>query len=193
MRFLRLDFLSLSLYSAAACGLQGAGAHDASQRVLDYEPGRVYDAGLFTPLEDLNVLSETQFTALKHPLFPDHGVRIKKTKFCDGTVDSFTGYIDVGARHLFFYFFESRSDPAKDDVIMWTNGGPGGSSALGLFMEQGPCRVVDSNTTKFHTESWNSNANMFFIDQPVGVGWSYADYGEHVVRAPPFIFAKYTA
>ena len=50
---------------------------------------------------------------------------------------SYTGYIDVEARHLFFYFFESRSDPDKDDVIFWTNGGPGGSSAIGLFMELG--------------------------------------------------------
>jgi carboxypeptidase C (cathepsin A) len=31
--------------------------------------------------------------------------------------------VDIDARHLFFYFFESRSDPDKDDVIFWTNGG----------------------------------------------------------------------
>lgn len=36
---------------------------------------------------------------------------------------SYTGYIDIEARHLFFYFFESRNDPAKDDLIFWTNGG----------------------------------------------------------------------
>lgn len=36
---------------------------------------------------------------------------------------SYTGYIDIEARHLFFYFFESRNDPDKDDVIFWTNGG----------------------------------------------------------------------
>ena len=50
---------------------------------------------------------------------------------------AYTGYIDVEARHLFFYFFESRRDPDKDDVIFWTNGGPGGSSMLGLFDELG--------------------------------------------------------
>jgi carboxypeptidase C (cathepsin A) len=49
----------------------------------------------------------------------------------------YTGYIDIGARHLFFYFFESRNDPDTDDVIFWTNGGPGGSSAVGLFFELG--------------------------------------------------------
>lgn len=36
---------------------------------------------------------------------------------------AYTGYIDIQARHLFFYFFESRNDPDKDDVIFWTNGG----------------------------------------------------------------------
>jgi hypothetical protein len=56
---------------------------------------------------------------------------------------AYTGYLDVdsGAKHLFFYFFESRRDPDKgkradfvlrsqfltrcivDDVMMWINGG----------------------------------------------------------------------
>lgn len=58
--------------------------------------------------------------------------------------------------------------------------GPGCSSSLGLFMELGPCRVLDANGTKFHPESWNSNANIFFVDQPIGVGFSYAEYGETV-------------
>ncbi|KAL1732956.1 Alpha/Beta hydrolase protein [Schizophyllum commune] len=151
----------------------------ASAQVLyQQEP---YDAGLFTPFESLSALSEHEFTSLSHPFFPNHGVRVKKTKFCDGTVNSYTGYLDISeTRHLFFYFFESRNDPAKDDVIFWTNGGPGCSSSIGLFMELGPCRVLDESGAKYHPESWNSNANLFFIDQPVGVGYSYADYGEHV-------------
>ncbi|PFH46823.1 hypothetical protein AMATHDRAFT_7364 [Amanita thiersii Skay4041] len=153
-----------------------------------------YDAGLFTPLEDLAVLSTDSYAHMTHPAFPRHGVRMKKSKFCDGTVNSYTGYIDIEARHLFFYFFESRSDPDKDDVIFWTNGGPGCSSSMGLFMELGTefradpmpldvdwdLRVLDENGPKFHPESWNSNANIFFIDQPIGVGFSYAEHGESV-------------
>ncbi len=54
---------------------------------------------------------------------------------------AYTGYIDIEARHLFFYFFESRRDPDTDDVVFWTNGGPGGSSSLGLFMELGWLRA----------------------------------------------------
>jgi cathepsin A (carboxypeptidase C) len=118
-------------------------------------------------------------------------------------LSAYTGYIDIEARHLFFYFFESRNDPAKDDVIFWTNGGelyceqscvavhatclsgPGCSSSLGVYVELGPCRVVNDTSTVFHPESWNSNANIFFVDQPIGVGFSYADYGETVVGRTP--------
>ncbi|KAK7047203.1 hypothetical protein VNI00_006869 [Paramarasmius palmivorus] len=134
----------------------------------------------FTPVESLLALSEVQYTTLRHPSFPKYSARIKKTKFCDSTVNGYTGYIDIEARHLFFYFFESRSSPAKDDVIFWTNGGPGASSSMGLFMELGPCRILSEEGPKFHPESWNSNANIFFVDQPIGVGFSYAEYGETV-------------
>ncbi|KZT39125.1 serine carboxypeptidase [Sistotremastrum suecicum HHB10207 ss-3] len=136
----------------------------------------------FTTLE-LSSLSQEEFTVLAHPQFPSYSVRIRQTAsdFCDPSVKSYTGYIDTSAaRHLFFYFFESRHDPEHDDVIFWTNGGPGGSSALGLFMELGPCRVVDGNTTKVNPYSWNEKANIFFIDQPIGVGFSYAEFGESV-------------
>ena len=45
-----------------------------------------YDAGLFSPMEDLSLLSTQEFTTLGHPLFPNYNVRIKKSDFCDGSV-----------------------------------------------------------------------------------------------------------
>ncbi|GJE98981.1 peptidase S10, serine carboxypeptidase [Phanerochaete sordida] len=134
------------------------------------------------PLEELSLLSSVDYTHLSHGAFPDYAVRIKKSTFCDGTAAAYTGYIDIAARHLFFYFFESRRDPAADDVVFWTNGGPGGSSAIGLFMELGPCRVTGprAGDTAFNPHAWNAVANVFFVDQPVGVGFSYAEHGEHV-------------
>ena len=47
---------------------------------------QAYDHGLFSPVEDLSILSETEFTTLSHPLFPRHSVRVKKSSFCDETV-----------------------------------------------------------------------------------------------------------
>jgi carboxypeptidase C (cathepsin A) len=46
----------------------------------------------------------------------------------------------------------------------------------------GPCRVTNATDgPAFFKESWNNNANIFFVDQPVGVGFSYAEYGQSVV------------
>ena len=47
---------------------------------------KTYDEGLFSPVEDLGLLSTTDYTSLRHPLFPAYNVRIKKSDFCDGTV-----------------------------------------------------------------------------------------------------------
>ncbi|KAJ6500701.1 serine carboxypeptidase [Mycena sanguinolenta] len=117
----------------------------------------------------------------EHPAFPSHSVRIRPVKgFCDPTVNSYAGYIDVDARHLFFYYFESRNEPAHDDVVLWLNGGPGASASIGLFLELGPCKIISDTETEYNEYSWNSNSNMLFIDQPVGVGFSYAEYGETV-------------
>lgn len=68
------------------------------------------------------------------------------------------------------------------DHILMQYVGPGCSSSLGLFMELGPCRVTSENSTAPNHDSWNTNANVFFVDQPIGVGFSYAEYGEVVVR-----------
>ncbi|KZO96589.1 serine carboxypeptidase [Calocera viscosa TUFC12733] len=136
------------------------------------------------PEQSLAALSTQEYTTLTHDNFRGYSVRIRQTEgWCDPGVRSWTGYLDVdgGAKHLFFYFFESRHKPAEDPLLMWINGGPGCSSALGLFMELGPCRVNDiGNDTVPHAEGWNERANVFFLDQPVGVGFSYADYGEVV-------------
>jgi hypothetical protein len=66
------------------------------------------DEGLFTPsVESLNALGSEKFVSLSHPAYPQYNVRIKKSDFCDGGVRSYTGYIDIEAKHLFFYFVRS--------------------------------------------------------------------------------------
>lgn len=71
-------------------------------------------------------------------------------------------------------FFESRNDPKNDPVVLWLNGGPGCSSLTGLFMELGPSSIDQKLNVKFNPSSWNTNASVIFLDQPVNTGYSYS-------------------
>ncbi|KAL4953090.1 Alpha/Beta hydrolase protein [Aspergillus filifer] len=104
-----------------------------------------------------------------------------KDGVCETTpgVNSYSGYVDLSPQsHTFFWFFESRHDPANAPITLWLNGGPGSDSLIGLFEELGPCGVNENLTTYVNPYSWNEVSNMLFISQPLGVGFSYADTEE---------------
>lgn len=82
-------------------------------------------------------------------------------------------------RKIFYWYFESTRDPANDPVVLWTNGGPGCSGFLGLFTEQGPFKPQADGTLTMNEYSWNGVANMLFVEQPAGVGFSYAEDGDY--------------
>ncbi|KAK7706048.1 hypothetical protein SLS57_009829 [Botryosphaeria dothidea] len=91
-------------------------------------------------------------------------------------VKQYSGYLDDDEddKHLFYWFFESRNDPENDPVVLWLNGGPGCSSLTGLFMELGPSSIDKDIKVKYNPYSWNANASVIFLDQPVNVGYSYS-------------------
>lgn len=88
----------------------------------------------------------------------------------------FSGYLSIGnTKYIHYWFVQSENDPANDPLVFWTNGGPGCSGLLGFMTEQGPFRPTKDGNLITNQYAWNKIANMVFIEQPAGVGFSYAD------------------
>ncbi|CAE6418101.1 unnamed protein product [Rhizoctonia solani] len=119
------------------------------------------------------------YERFRHASFPGYQIRVKKPQLCDPNVKQYSGYLDIDDdKHLFFWFFESRANPAKAPLVLWLNGGPGCSSSTGLLFELGPCNIAnDGQDTTYNKYSWNTHANMLFLDQPINVGYSYSKNG----------------
>jgi carboxypeptidase C (cathepsin A) len=61
---------------------------------------------------------------------------------------------------------------------------------IGLFQENGPCHFVNGESTpSLNPYSFNEYANMLYIDQPIGVGFSYgSDSVTSTVTAAPYVW-----
>lgn len=116
---------------------------------------------------------------------------------------SFHGLIPiprVANSDIFYWWFPSRNDRAKDPLILWLTGGPGCSAELALFVENGPYKLSkDAKTILKNEYSWNTNANLLYVDQPLGVGYSERkkvkeevglDTSENQVREDMFYFLQ---
>ncbi|XP_042052440.1 serine carboxypeptidase-like 26 [Salvia splendens] len=95
-------------------------------------------------------------------------------------ISQFSGYITVNEAHgraLFYWFFEAQSLPDKRPLLLWFNGGPGCSSiGYGAAVELGPLRVAKKGSIlEFNENSWNKEANVIFVESPIGVGFSYTN------------------
>ncbi|MBN3325133.1 PPGB protein, partial [Atractosteus spatula] len=96
----------------------------------------------------------------------------------------YSGYLNVsGSKHLHYWFLESQKDPAGSPVVLWLNGGPGCSSLDGLLTEHGPFLIQDDGASlKYNPYSWNTIANMLYLESPAGVGFSYSDDKDYVTN-----------
>ncbi|KAI4302316.1 hypothetical protein MLD38_038077 [Melastoma candidum] len=135
------------------------------------------------PREDLNVIGGKDAG-----LGAGDGKRIVEKKFVFPTlvgVDSDgvsvedlghrAGYYKLRNSHdarMFYFFFESRGN--KDDpVVIWLTGGPGCSSELAMFYENGPFLIADNMSLVWNEYGWDKVSNLIYVDQPVGTGFSY--------------------
>jgi cathepsin A (carboxypeptidase C) len=88
----------------------------------------------------------------------------------------YTGFLPIENKgDLFYWWFESRNEPTTDPLVLWLTGGPGCSSELALFVENGPLKInQDTLALTSNPYSWNNQANLLYVDQPLGTGFSNA-------------------
>jgi len=95
---------------------------------------------------------------------------------CGNDSEQFSGLLPAGggARYFFWLAHSRSAAPREDPLAIWLTGGPGCSSSLALLSENGPCRVAGSHTnrTERNAWSWTEAANVAWVDQPAGVGFS---------------------
>lgn len=89
---------------------------------------------------------------------------VQDSGICETTpgVHTYSGYLSVGTNmSMWFWFFEARNNASTAPLALWLNGGPGCSSMIGLFQENGPCSFPVNGSTDEPTlnpYSWNNYA-----------------------------------
>ncbi|KAB8262242.1 Alpha/Beta hydrolase protein [Aspergillus pseudonomiae] len=98
---------------------------------------------------------------------------VKNSGICETTpgVNIYSGYLSIGEGiNMWFWFFEVRNNPETTLLAAWFNGG-----MIGLLQENGPCKFYNgSHELELDPYSCNEYANMLYIDQPIGFGFSYS-------------------
>ncbi|XP_039146508.1 serine carboxypeptidase-like 26 isoform X2 [Dioscorea cayenensis subsp. rotundata] len=102
-------------------------------------------------------------------------------------ISQFSGYITVNkenGRALFYWFFEAQTLPSKRPLLLWLNGGPGCSSVgYGAAVELGPLKVKRNGTgLEYNKYAWNKEANLLFLESPIGVGFSYTNTSSDLAK-----------
>jgi carboxypeptidase C (cathepsin A) len=93
-----------------------------------------------------------------------------------------------GSAFVHYWLVENAAKDPNAPTLVWQQGGPGGSSLIGLFTEVGPITLNDhsfaasagySNESAIPTVfdnpfSWHTSpANMLFVEHPAPTGFSY--------------------
>lgn len=139
------------------------------------------------------VRETTNYITFEHAATGSKLEYVNNSGICETTpgVNQYSGYLSVGQNmNMFFWFFEARNNPSTAPLVTWFNGGPGCSSMIGLFQENGPCHFENgASEPSLNPNSWNNYANMLYIDQPIGVGFSYGtDDVTSTETAAPYVW-----
>jgi len=99
------------------------------------------------------------------------------------------GFVEVRPQAQMFWWLYDSPNKNKP-LVMWLQGGPGGSSTgFGNFVEVGPWNL----DLKPNEASWLNETNLWFVDNPVGTGYSYVESSSAYARDVETIAADLVA
>ncbi|KAH6647100.1 Alpha/Beta hydrolase protein [Truncatella angustata] len=173
-------FKSLTAWLLAASARLVLAAPSAS---LDFKIDKRY----------VEVRDDVTYNVFEHAATGTKMSFVNNSGICETTpgVNQYSGYLSVGTNmNMWFWFFEARNNASTAPLATWFNGGPGCSSMIGLFQENGPCQFYNgASTPSLNPYSFNEYANMIYVDQPIGTGFSYGtDTVTSTVTAAPFVW-----
>ena len=95
----------------------------------------------------------------------------------------YSGLIETDATtnsNMFYWFFLSPKPDYATKLVLWFTGGPGDGGQESIFDENGPLKFRRKSDGTFEVISDIKNsfvdiANVIYVDQPLGVGYSYTD------------------
>jgi vitellogenic carboxypeptidase-like protein len=96
-------------------------------------------------------------------------------------ITSFSGLLTVNKKYdsnMFFWFFPALNNDKSAPVLLWLQGGPGGSSLFGLFVEHGPLVLQKDLKAMLREYTWAQEFSLLYIDNPVGTGFSFTQSDE---------------
>ncbi|KAF5729478.1 Serine carboxypeptidase-like 49 [Tripterygium wilfordii] len=130
-----------------------------------------------SPKEDVNVIEGRDSVA--GPRIVERRFRfpnLAETAVSEEDLGHHAGYYKIANSHdarMFYFFFESRKSK-NDPIVIWLTGGPGCSSELAMFYENGPFTIADNMSLLWNEYGWDQASNLLYVDQPTGTGFSYS-------------------
>lgn len=98
-----------------------------------------------------------------------------------------SGYIGITKNpkdnKYFYWYFESKDKNPNAPLVIWLNGGPGCSSLIDVAVTNGPFTLGKDGKLTDNIFAWNQKANVLYIDQPLGVGYSPGEQTAYPFKA----------
>jgi len=98
---------------------------------------------------------------------------------------TYYGYIQQNATYDSNFFYAIRGNQngtfrEKAPLVLFLQGGPGATSLFSDYLETGPQKLIATNTTEGFAlvereHTWVKHANMLYVDNPIGTGFSYTN------------------